>query len=293
MRVPALLLAVGLVAASPAQAAPQLGGFIKAGQEQCINRSAGPTEAPFNLFGVCNLGHGAVSVGSRAFPGQIGMFVDMLNSRSGLSDAEAQASFNDSIRFKKLDPAAPDEFRASLNLHLSGNILLSGNGLNDALGAQFVLGGAFGNFNGVFFANAAQGAFTIIRSGLGETMGFGPFNDQLVTPEATFNFFGGTSLQVPISFLMRVNGTNGSPLGRTTVDILNTFGFPTDRPVFNLPDGYTAEAGDYLVNNRFIVPGAAVPEPGSWVLMIAGFAFAGGAARVRRPDWRRLGRFPG
>ena len=282
MRVTACLLAAALSAAAPVKATPDLGGFIKADEglvPVCLDRSAGLGPSPFNLSGVCNLGHGAVSVGSRGVPGQVGLLVDVLNSRAGISGGEAQASFRDSIRFKKLDPAAPDEFRASFNMHLSGNMLLSGSESNDTLAAQFVLGGAFGSFNGVFFANASQGAFTVIRSGLGETMGFGAFNDRLVTPEVTFNFFGSSAIEVPIFFLMRINGTNRSANGRTTIDIFNTFGFPTDRPVFNLPAGYTAEAGDYLVNNRFVIPGAAVPEPAGWALMILGFGLAGSSAR--------------
>jgi len=53
---------------------------------------------------------------------------------------------------------------------------------------------------------------------------------------------------------------------------------------FDLPDGVTVNAGDYLVNNRFIDPLASpggVPEPTSWALMIIGFGLAGGTLRGR------------
>lgn len=69
--------------------------------------------------------------------------------------------------------------------------------------------------------------------------------------------------------------------GSAAIDFLHTFGFPSDGPVFNLPDGYTANAGDYLVNNRLVgpatAPPAAVPEPGSLTLVgatLAGLWFA-------------------
>ena len=54
---------------------------------------------------------------------------------------------------------------------------------------------------------------------------------------------------------------------------------------FDLPDGVTVNAGDYIVNNRFIDPLAApggVPEPVAWGLMILGFGLAGRTLRRRR-----------
>ena len=55
--------------------------------------------------------------------------------------------------------------------------------------------------------------------------------------------------------------------------------------VFNLPDGVTVNAGDYLVNNRYFDPlatGGGVPEPASWALMITGFGLMGVALHRRR-----------
>jgi len=44
----------------------------------------------------------------------------------------------------------------------------------------------------------------------------------------------------------------------------NTFSFATDRPVFSLPDGYTANSGDAgIVNNSFALP---VPEPATSIM---------------------------
>jgi hypothetical protein len=48
----------------------------------------------------------------------------------------------------------------------------------------------------------------------------------------------------------------------------NTFSFATDRPVFSLPDGFTANSSDAgIVNNNF-----SVPEPGSLLLLAGGLA---------------------
>ena len=62
-------------------------------------------------------------------------------------------------------------------------------------------------------------------------------------------------------------------------DFGNTLSFATDRPVFGLPAGYTAnsvEAG--VVDNLFTTP---VPEPGSAALAALGLAVVGGWARRR------------
>jgi hypothetical protein len=57
-------------------------------------------------------------------------------------------------------------------------------------------------------------------------------------------------------------------------DFSNSLEFPTGIDVFTLPDGFTANAGAYLVNNRFI-DASAVPEPTCIVLVGLGVAGLG------------------
>jgi PEP-CTERM motif len=58
--------------------------------------------------------------------------------------------------------------------------------------------------------------------------------------------------------------------------------------VFTVEDGVTANAGDYLVNNRFIDPNApTVPEPSSFPLMIFGMGLlVAGITRRRKEAFR-------
>jgi PEP-CTERM motif len=68
----------------------------------------------------------------------------------------------------------------------------------------------------------------------------------------------------------------GEPFGQAL--FLNTFGLVTDGPVFGLPDGYTANAGDYLVNNRF-GGSTSVAEPSTLALLGLGLAGLGWTCR--------------
>ena len=71
-------------------------------------------------------------------------------------------------------------------------------------------------------------------------------------------------------------------------DFGHTLGFATDRPVFDLPAGYTAHSADAgIVNNLFTTP---VPEPASWAMAALGLAAVGAGARRRR---RRASANPG
>ena len=59
----------------------------------------------------------------------------------------------------------------------------------------------------------------------------------------------------------------------------NGVGLPIGVDAFQLPSGVTANSGDWLINNNRVV--VAVPEPASWMLMVAGFGLVGFARRRR------------
>ena len=94
-------------------------------------------------------------------------------------------------------------------------------------------------------------------------------------------------LNTPVFFSLGMfTGANASGPGSHALSDFGVNSFKFAPTAFNLPDGVTVNAGDYLVNNRFIdplaAPGGGVPEPASWALMIAGFGLAGAALRRRR-----------
>ncbi|MHC4995990.1 MAG: hypothetical protein ACYTGQ_13160 [Planctomycetota bacterium] len=81
----------------------------------------------------------------------------------------------------------------------------------------------------------------------------------------------------PLSLSISVSvgaGAPQTPGGFADVNFLNTFELPTDRPVFVLPEGYSASSESWGIVDNFFV--GVVPEPGgAWLLGSAfGVVFA-------------------
>jgi len=93
-----------------------------------------------------------------------------------------------------------------------------------------------------------------------------------------------------LSLIAGAGGGIGDHFG--WADARNTLYFPLDGPVFNLPDGYSAEIPDMNVAGNRVVrqedPGGEVPEPGTCALAGAGLLVVtllrrrNGAARPKR-----------
>ena len=179
------------------------------------------------------------------------------------------AFYSDTVTFTRLDGSlVPDSFLVSLNLDLDGSMV----GAASLTGRVDVL-----NVFSAWFAIDTSPAFA--SAGFTVT---GSTNPAAVDAQLT-TFAGTADIGRAYVIEMRLTGRTYVNSGSTaTLDFLHTFGFPSDRPVFNLPDGYTANAGDYLVNNRFVgaaAPPAAVPEPGT--LTLVGMTIAGLLVRRR------------
>jgi hypothetical protein len=107
------------------------------------------------------------------------------------------------------------------------------------------------------------------------------FSDTVNGTATTALFTVGVGVLVPININLRVDGV--ATFGATgSADFLNSLDFPLTN-IFNLPNGFTVNDPDmFIVNNNFVPPGGAVPEPATWAMMLIGFAGLGFAFRQSR-----------
>jgi hypothetical protein len=188
----------------------------------------------------------------------------------------AQADFSDVVTFTSTNPLAT-EADVSLNLLLDG-IFAKGSGFDAASLELFVIVG--GQFTKLAMRFDADG-FTVGQNDFSTSGSLGPLTDAVLTTP-TLHVTLNSPMLLRLDLLVNT-GVSG-PSGSSAADFGGSFKLPTSG-VFNLADGVTANAGDYLVNNHFIDPLAVsggVPEPAGWALMIAGFGLAGAMLRRRR-----------
>lgn len=230
---------------------------------------------------------GSFQASAAASFGGVGAEADASTFRfDAAGNAQASASFLDAVTFTKTDPSAPDEFLVSVNLDFGGILNIGGADV-DSTAAQygFRVAGFVGEFRGRGVLTLNRG-LEVIPSGLGEGEGIvlpGPdgFGAVLRSPSVLLNFSGRTSFQELLALELDVAASSGGPGGSALADFSGTLEFPTGTDVFNLPPGYTVNAGDYLVNNRFVSGPAAVSLPPTLALLVAG-AVALVVARHRR-----------
>ena len=258
--------AVGLFAlmrVAPAGAGPILIATVQSGS--C--NGGLPTSQTSSTLAIahqaCDDGRGPISADANAAPGVLGVGASAVHYyvNSTPLDQYGQAEYMDLVTFSRLDPSLPSTLAVSLNLDLEGSLALT------PVGGTILSGWAQ-------LFNVVEGSFYVDQNGPLQASGFtvtGQTGPAIVDASLT-SATGTAVIDQPYEYRMRISAHAGVNFGGTsTVDFLNTFGFPSDRTVFNLPDGYTANAGNYLVNNRLV--GAApvpseVPEPGTFGLVV-------------------------
>lgn len=279
------LLVSACLAAAPAVAAPTFvasNGTPSFSAAQCSDKQDG--DQPVTSTLACSRDDvGSVSGTSIASFGHLGAFAQS-SSHTGNSlgtGIGSEALFQDTMIFTSTNPAATfANVSANLLLHGIMDFHVEGGGAGDSVEIAVTLNQAFFFLR---FDNNSLDGFTVGPNPFATSGTLGPTTDALLTtPLVTVSLNTPTIIQLRLQSSASTGGTAVS-----ATDFGGSFKFVSGADAFNLPDGVTVNAGTWLVNNRFIDPLAAVPEPASWALMIAGFGLAGAATRARRGAARR------
>jgi hypothetical protein len=275
------ILTTAAAAAALAVASPASAAFLSV-SAGCANGGLPLSgNSPVSLSGVCsNPDIGVATAGAFATFGHLGATSSAasFNNDSLFIDNSANANFEDIIVFS--DPTAPigATTQVSVNMLLDGafNAATDGHGRAGANveGLVAFSGGGF-NFR---FSTDGDGDFDSSIS-VGSIVEDG----RVAMTSPTITVF----LNSPILFRvgLATRAAASGPFSSASAEFgSSSFKLPAGGDAFNLADGVTVNAGDWLVNNRFIdplAPSGGVPEPASWALMILGFGVTGAFLRRR------------
>ncbi len=279
--------ALALMVATPAAAADfvaQAGVNANVfANTDCTRSTANVTgNAPVSAENVCSRADiGTGHARSFANFGHLGVEADVETHSDSLgAGASGQADFTDFVTFTQTNGTGAATTDVSVDMLLDG-VLNAGAELGGGAGARVegfvILYGSFFNFVFERFSDGSSNATgSLVRNGDLINERFVQLGSGIVTvPVAT-----------PVRFRLHLeDGVGaGGPASSALADFGSaSFKLSSQGPAFHLADGFTANAGDWLVDNRFIDPLAAgVPEPAAWALMILGFGLAGASLRRHR-----------
>jgi hypothetical protein len=211
-----------------------------------------------------------------ASPGHLG--TQMNGSEQVGGGVASQAGFSvDDLVFSAPGGTTLSTIPVALNLAVTGKLATSG--IADVewrLLAEGMLGFDYLTEVG---SDTNHGQTAIGFTSGGESTGAGTDTVDGVMTSDVFNLPVGA----PISFtlLLEVNGF-GENGGSFHADFLDSVDFPIGANVFNLPDGFTANAPSMFISDNRFVPTGGVPEPSTWAMMLIGFCGLGWLAHRRR-----------
>ncbi len=180
----------------------------------------------------------------------------------------------------------PAVVQATMHVRVDGQ--MSAVGFNSGAGADLrlslIAGGGYGG----------GGVSATLDGHYDESVGYGPHTSGLFAGESGYSIHDTFSVTatlhttfangVEVNFAAAAGSSNAGG-GTASSDFFDTVHFPTAGPVFDLPEGYTANSvSGNIVDNHWV----GVPEPTSAVLGL--FAAAGMAVlAIRRRPRRRFG----
>lgn len=222
---------------------------------------------------------GTASAGAIAATGHLGGFAeaDSHNGNSLIAKNGSTATFDDFLTFTSSDPSLTST-TVAVNLLLDGVFDASGPVASTDAGVF------------LFFAGHNFGARYVLTQD-GFRVDSSSFTLESGVIGATTNAALGTGtflipLNTPLHFVLSLEASAlASGPGSHAMAAFGDHSFKFAATPFDLPDGVTLNAGDYIVDNRFIdplAPTGGVPEPAAWSLMILGFGLSGAAMRRRR-----------
>lgn len=201
--------------------------------------------------------------------------------------------FSDEVFFTSTDPNVNvTSFLVALNLRYSAGIsgslsdrgLWSGEVTVSTLfgGVEWQLRQNFNNNEDYFGeSNVSVNGFSIL--------------DGFVTPSSSLAMlatpFVSVAANAPITLRLNLSASAAATDDSASAfaDATRTLELPFDTDVFILPVGVTANAGNWLVNNRRVRPSNVdVPEPGTLALMMLGLCAIGGLRQGRRSTWMNI-----
>ena len=281
-----LALAVAITAPSFALAIPTFTASAGPGNNSsCGGVQAGTAGSlvPASASHVCANLRGTAAANATSTFGSVGADANAIRLGSDsvpLSDGSS-AFFSDTLTFSKLDPDLPDQFTVSLNLRFAG--VLNAAAAGGFAQAQALMTVEFLALRQLQLIHSSSGEFLVRNNGgfaSAGTIAPGAAGfDSLLTTPAQLAAIGDVPFALRLDAIASANGSGASARS----DFSNTLEFPSGTDVFNLPVGYTVNAGRYLVDNRFADPNvvSAVPEPGTWALLLFGFGVLSFVVRRR------------
>ncbi len=188
-----------------------------------------------------------------------------------------QSTFSDYVTFTSVDPNVT-HVPVSANLAYSGTMNSTASA-SASVDLFYHLGGVTG-----FFFYSANDTTGVVRNDFGLASGS-------VSGTVSHALLNTGTYMAPVStpLLMTLTlstfagvGGSGSPESASSL-FSNSFQIPIGIDAFVLPNGVTANAGTWLVNNRRVVADAnVVPEPGTWALVALGLCCGSSMLRRRR-----------
>ena len=222
----------------------------------------------------CSRPLGSSKASAVAAVGHVGVLASATTfTRSFAASAGARANFEDFVVFSG---SGLGLVPVTINLVINGQLVVpfSLDSVTAGVKAFASIGGT--NVGKLTAINQGRGA-TCLTSSFGGLSCAGTTVSGTLLSQSVL-----VPLNTPVSIFFELEAlTAAANVGESAfADFSHSLDFPLNGPVFNLPDGVTANsATSFIVDNRFTPPALAVPEPATVALMALGLAALVGLAR--------------